>query len=82
MLGAQAGEKARQVKAMAPQGHLQLAAPKTHLTFHRLGSLSKLHLQKVERRDHGPDVADVGALQLLSSQGCARQSCQGAEPRQ
>lgn len=79
---AQAGRKPRQVQTTALQGHLQPAAPNTHLTFDRLRSLPKLHLQELEWRDHGPDVADVSALQLLGGQGCAGQSCQGAEPRQ
>lgn len=79
---ARAGGKPRQVQTTALQGHLQPAVPNTHLTFDRLGSLPKLHLQEVEWRDHGPDVADVGALQLLGGQGRARQSCQGAETRQ
>lgn len=79
---AQAGGKPRQVQTTALQGHLQPAAPSAHLTFDRLGSLPKFHLQELERRDHGPDVADVGALELLGGQGCAGQSCQGPEPGQ
>lgn len=46
---AQAGPKPRQVQTTALQGHLQPAAPETHLTFHRLGSLPKLHFQEVKR---------------------------------
>lgn len=79
---ARAGRKPKQVQTTALWGHLQPAVPNTHLTFDRLGSLPKLHLQELERRDHGPDVADVSALELLGGQGCARQSCQGAQPRQ
>lgn len=52
----------------------------SHLTLHGLGPLAQFHLQEVQGRNHGPNVADVSVFQLLCGQSRAGKSGEGAEP--